>query len=528
MNRKREMLKRSIACAAVAATALIGSMSGAASAATSQVFPGYGFDGNAHLVVGGGSTTLYKLGQSLASLWNSTASCATNNANNNAQSPTEAYPPAATTSGAAYNECLPSSQAYDGVFAGGNYDGDTVAIAAPTGSSDGIASLNGDHGTTTGNYAYEGVNANLPTTDNSPLSGYSNGYGTVDFALSSRAAKTTGGNCPLSGPTGNANDELKCDTFWGIASDGVEIITSGSRAGLTPGHGAAPGAQLTAPDLYNIWDCTYTNWNQIPGLKLASGPIVPWGMNSGSGTYADFINYLEANGGAPSTFTPDEFPCDRPLSSGQDPLENDIKPLVNDAATAAPSTGPYSSAKPGLSTRSTSVNNPSNWIWFGSYGLLSAFPYLSQYTYSGKGDGGSPYAVSTLPAPVYGITPSPSTIFQEKYPILRILNLVTTKADATCPLNASNVCNFTLDNPPKNGNGVTDINVEGANTGVGGAVRELVRFVCRKSAGQEPTDPYTGVNELTEIGAAIASSGFEPIPTSLRSTGSSCDVKAYG
>jgi hypothetical protein len=522
------MLKRSIACAAVAATALMGAMSGMASAASTQVFPKYGFDGNAHLIVGGGSTTLYKLGSSLAGLWNSTASCATNNSNGNAQPSPAPYPPAATASGAAFNQCLPASQAYGGVFAGGNYDGDTVVVAAPTGSSDGIASLNGNFKGEAGNYAYEGTNSNLPTKDTSPLTGYSNGFGQVDFALSSRAAKTTGGNCSTSGPTGGANDELACDTFWGVASDGVEITTFGTHAGLKPGKGGSVGTALTAVDLYKIYSCQYTNWKQIPGLKLASAPIVPWGMNSGSGTYADFINYLTANGGAPSTFTPNSGACDRPLSSAQEPLENDIKPLVNDAATAVPATGTYSKIKPGLSHSTGSLNNPSNWIWFGSFGLLSAFPYLSQYTYTGKGDGGKAYKVATLPAPVNGIKPSASTIFNEKYPILRILNIVTAKTDATCPLNASHKCNFTLGSPPKDGKGVKDINVMGANTGVGGAVREFVRFVCRDSNAQEPTDPYTGKNELTEITAATAASGFEPVPVSLRSTGSRCDVTSFG
>jgi ABC-type phosphate transport system substrate-binding protein len=523
------MLKRSIACAAIATTAFVGAMGGAASASTTQVFKGYGFDGNAHLIVGGGSTTLYKLGQSLATLWNDTTSCATNNSNANVQKNPASYPPAATAAAAAYGECLPQKQTYNGVFAGGNYDGDTVAIAAPTGSSDGIASLNGDTAANgAGNYAYEGTNANLPTTDTSPLTGYTNGFGSVDFGLSSRAAKTTGGNCATSGPTGDANDELACDTFWGVASDGVEIITYGSHAGLTPGKGGSNKAALTAVDLYKIWSCQYTNWDQIPGLKLKSAPIVPWGMNSGSGTYADFTNYVKDNGGAPSTFTPDAYACDRPLSSGQDPLENDIKPLVNDAATASPTTGEYKTVKPGLSTNATAKNNPSNWIWFGSYGLLSAFPYLSQYTYSGKGDGGKAYKVATMPSPVNGIKPSSSNIFSEKYPILRILNVVTTKADASCPENSAHKCNFTLDSPPKNGNGTTDINVTGANTGVGGAVREFVRFICRGSAAQEPTDPYTGKSDFTEITSALSASGFEPVPVALRSTGSRCDVVAYG
>lgn len=104
--------------------------------------------------------------------------------------------------------------------------------------------------------------------------------------------------------------------------------------------------------------------------------------------------------------------------------------------------------------------------------------------------------------------------------------MVTTNADATCPLNKNKVCDLTADNPPNSQNGIRDINVKGANTGVGGAVREFVRFLCRDKDSQEPTDPYTGKNELTEINAAKAASGFEPVPVALRTKGSSCDVTA--
>jgi hypothetical protein len=404
----------------------------AANAATLPTpLTGYGFDGNAHLVVGGGSTTLYKIAQGVADLYNSTASCATNNSTYNPATSggATAYP----QTNPAFNQCSPTSQTYSGVAAGGNYDGDTIAIAAPDGSSTGIASLNGYHGGTSATYAYEGTNANLQTSGDpnsgsslsnggvtSP-SGYTNGYGTVDFALSSRAAKTTGGNCPIGG------NELSCDTFWGVAADGVEVFTWGSTQGSTTDDtNTASSSGLTATDLYNIYSCKDTTWGQVSGYSAdpsayppAASPIVPWSMNSNSGTFADFNNYVTANdgtngaiGGAGSTTlsntdasmytggTTNPQPasstgCVRELSTadGTFPLENDVKPIVNYVSDTTNSGGG------GLSTDTASTNNPANWVWFGSYGLLTAYSYLSQPVVNSS-------QINTYPVPIAGISPS--------------------------------------------------------------------------------------------------------------------------
>ena len=54
------------------------------------------------------------------------------------------------------------------------------------------------------------------------------------------------------------------------------------------------------------------------------------------------------------------------LASGLFPLENDMKPMLNDPAT--------------LSTDPASADNPDNWIVWGSFGVMSAFNYLSSVT----------------------------------------------------------------------------------------------------------------------------------------------------
>jgi hypothetical protein len=542
-----------------AAVAMLLSSTGVATAAN-PTYPNanYGFDGNAHLIVGAGSTTLFKMAQSLATLWQDTASCATNNSVYNAAgSSPVSYPQSSTTP--AFNQCTGTSQTYGAGLAGGNFDGDTVAIAGAAGSSTGLASLNGSHSGNSATYAYEGVNATIPTTgDPNAQNGLSNGYGTPDFVLSSRAAKTSGGNCPIANPTsGKAGDELQCDTFWGVASDGVDVFTfngsSGEYDNLDPGG-------FSAQDLYNIDTCVDTTWGQLPewqaansaygsanggaadpNLPTANAPIVSYSMNSNSGTYGDYDNYINANvSAAGGTFALDNYSCNRELSGGVTPLENDVKPLIVDANTnsftppAYPSgtTSPYPAGTTypaGISTSATSPQNPLNWIWFGSYGLLSEFPYLSN----------NPTATSSLPAfttgplaiavpgSTDGDVPSPNNISAGTYPIERILSFVTKKADADCPI-TSGVCNFTANPGPTNGAGVTDLNVTGATSGKGGATREFIRFLCRKGATAQPTDPYTGVNLSSEITQAVNGSGFSIIPVSDRSSGSSCDVQSNG
>ena len=70
----------------------------------------------------------------------------------------------------------------------------------------------------------------------------------------------------------------------------------------------------------------------------------------------------------------------------------------------------------------------------------------------------------------------------------------------------------------------TDVNVTGGSGGVGGAVREFTRFLCRGSQAQEGIDPYTGKNFALEITSAINAAGFTTVPSALQSTGSRCQV----
>lgn len=434
---------------------------------------GYGFDNTQHVLVGGGSDTTFRAMTSIGELYSISqlSGC-----------------PQVTAVGPTLGNCVANASPETNNL--GNYQHDTIAQAGPVGSSAGIASLNGFS-----SVQYAGTVNPVPsgtclTATSSP---------NVDFGRSSRGPKTSGGNAAC-------GNELTADTFWGYAQDGVEVTVFNNRGSFVQGVG---GSALTPSELYHIWNCDFTQWSQVPSLGISpgapnDGPIVPWQMNTSSGTFATFQTYLINNGGAPAGWSPDGQACDRKLASGNVPLENDIKPLINDPAS--------------LSTSASSVDNPENWIWWGSFGVFSAFPYTSAVS-----RGGTPY--QAIAAPVNGVLPSTSGVIANTYPIGRTLFHVTRKQDADCPHTGSS-CDFPGHPGPTLPAGGTDLNVTGGSSGVSGAVRELTRFLCRGSAAQEGLDPYTGTNFSSEITTAINGAGFTVVPVALRTSGSRCSVQS--
>lgn len=665
------MIKHKLLTGTAAGLLAVGITVGSAgvASATNATFPNssYGFDGNAHLIVGGGSTTLFHMAQSLSVLWEDTIACQTNlftthnstgtaaygdasSGTNASGSGSQSYPP----SGPAFNQCSgdggttgttsANPQPYAGYTAGGNFDSDTVAIAEAAGSSAGILTLNSNNPAGTGpTDAYEGTNANIPTTGDTNAYTYSgstvqlsNGYGSPDFAESSRAAKTTGGKCALTGP-GGPNDELACDTFWGVGADGVEVATFDGNSGLYDGTQTASGINntvanlsnatvtdaLSAQDLFGVFNCDITTWGDLPewqaahansvaNLPDANAPIIPWAMNSNSGSFADFNLWVSKNAvGVPSGWTINNG-CERQLTTGGAapkslPLENDFKPIVVEggdngynpslytwptAGTAWGASGQVAEGEPtnlaGVNDTTTfpkgdsstvgadSPQNPNNWIWVSSYGLLTQFPFLANapapggsittglntasgnVSYNSLGNavcnassGGCTAAGGAAP----GVEPSGTSIGGNTYPIERILSIVTKKSDADCPLTTANVCDFTLTDTGTSavavtdGNGSNDLDVNGATSGKGGAVREFVRWLCRSGGSvasysaatgatnsgpldfytgkiEDPTSPNGSNGEIQTV--AVGGSGFSPIPLSLRSPGSTCDVISHG
>jgi ABC-type phosphate transport system substrate-binding protein len=470
------------AVATFASVAAIGIGLVAAPAGAAVPNPGYGWETSpafGHLIVGAGSDTTYRVMTSLSDLYAGSGGCLVDLSSSTA------------------NTCLADASQGDATLLG-NWQHDTVAEAYPSGSSAGINALNG-----TG--SYDGTVG-----------------GTPSFARSSRS--------------NNNAAELAADTFWGFAEDGIEVVvfnTRGTAGALTTpapdpnGTVAAHTLKLTWATLDKIWTCQYTTWSQIPELGITvngpeDGPIVPWSMNSKSGTQATFTKDV-ANASGDAGFATNTNPCDRVLANGSNPFENDIKPLFNDAnANPDIRQGGPTGTPAGLSNVATSTQNPVNWIWWGSFGELSTFTFKYKYTI-----GGNTY--QAYPAPVQGFLPSTTNVGDGSYPLARELYTVTKWQDADCPRTGVSP-NATCDssqyaNGPNLPTAGKDINVAGAQGGTSGAVREFVRFICRSSTAQFGLDPYTGKNYLSEINGALTASGFTTIPVASRQIGR-CDFLA--
>lgn len=428
----------------------------------------YGFDNTAHTIIGAGSDTTYKAMVGITDLYDGSRGCEV------------------STAGTTINQCVVPNPNNPETNTLGNYEHDTVAQANPAGSGAGIDTLNGVAGK-----SYSGTTGGHP-----------------NFARSSREPKGTGGGSPCTNEVGAG-----CDTFWGFAQDGVEVMAFNARA--TQLQGLASPA-LTKVTLQKIFNCTFTNWGQVTGdhVNDDNRPIVPWRMNTASGTYATFQTYLGT-----SNLDSDLAGCanSKQLSNGTNPLENNVAPLI---------------ANQGVNTTPTDVNNPENWIWWGSAGELAAFPFKAKAT------GSNSVVYSSSDVPVEGIRPNGSTIVDQSYPIGRTLYHVTLKADADCVNTdpggspATTDCDFGYtdgsghhgqDGPLISGSNF-DLNVIGGTSGTSGAVREFTRFLCRPTVSQHTTDPYTGVNNFLGITSAITKAGYQNVPTSLRTPGSRCHV----
>jgi hypothetical protein len=319
-----------------------------------------------------------------------------------------------------------------------------------------------------------------------------NGSATV---LDPRIASTDQGR-PVTG-TG-----IPANTFVGTVTPGVSFLLSSSNSSQINVNATANGTTVTTTNARIRWS------DIIPSLPGGVGgpndaDVVPWQMNTASGTQATFQSWIQAHAsGVPASWSTNGQACDRKLASGNVPLENDIKPLINDP-------------QPNLGT-GASNDNPENWMWWGSFGVFSAFPFTSSFTR------GTLYTAKA--APVQGTLPSSAGIIGDTYPIGRTLFHVTRKEDADCAKTGPN-CDFTNNPGPVIGAGPgTDLNVTGGSSGISGAVREFTRFLCRGSLTQYGKDPFTGTNFSSEITTALNNAGFTVVPAGLRQNGSRCAV----
>lgn len=306
--------------------------------------------------------------------------------------------------------CQTSAAAQDQTDITGNWDHDVAVSAYPTGSSAGVKEL-----------TTSAVAGNL-----------------YDYARSSRGPAT-------SGETGT--------TFWGVAKDAVAVVTFGAR----------PVGNLTDQEIKDIYNCTKTDWSQVGGGQMGSGPIIPIGMNPDSGTYATFGTFLGSAANNQS--------CVVGLNGTKTtyPFENDVKQL----------------------NENTWLNeHRGNAIWWMSASAWNAYPFKRQDAKLNTVNGKSPINLSHV---VTG-----------QYPITRFIYHVTRTADAA-PV------------------GSTD-EVTGGTSGKSGAVREFTEFLCKNTT-RHGLNEYSGLSNSVELGKAYASTGFLAVPTNQRTNGV-CNVIA--
>jgi ABC-type phosphate transport system substrate-binding protein len=385
-----------------------------------------GFDEKVDLVISGGSDTTYNLMVDVGRLYNGAAGCERQ---------------VTSVVGVNADDCRQvPAQSGPAVF--GNWDHDTVVNTFPTGSSSGIRCL---------------LNTILVGSPPAPLHPNTCTQ-PVDTARSSRALNGTV-------ETGNLSQ-------FAIARDGVAVISmQNSVAGRTTAT-----LNITQQQAQRIWRCQGPDGN--PGNFLwsdlgdtgpnASQPVIPVGMNDGSGTAAFFANYV----GDPIA-TINGRSCVKKLSSGVAPFENDLKQLSNDSV---------------LNNGSASDFNQGRLIWWMSNATILTTPFQAGTATAMKVDG-----VLLTPATLANTSPS-------GYPLGRYIYQIARKADIdvtgqTYPATAS------------------------TSTGAkGGAVREFIRFMCKADA-DHTVNGDTGKSQATEISGAVTRSGFSGVPTSQRQWG---------
>jgi ABC-type phosphate transport system substrate-binding protein len=124
----------------------------------------------------------------------------------------------------------------------------------------------------------DGSSAGITELEDSPTDG---GDPCVDFARSSRGPESTD-------PTTIA--------FVPFAGDAITYASPTSSSVTSP----VP-AGMTVADLADIYNCTWTNWDQVPGNSANDAPIVPVLPQSNSGTRSTFLLLL---GGGTTALTP--------------------------------------------------------------------------------------------------------------------------------------------------------------------------------------------------------------------------------
>jgi hypothetical protein len=311
-------------------------------------------------------------------------------------------------------------------------------------------------------------------------------------------------------------------TFQGFlqAASGNTSFTTNGGACVRPLTGIGPGVGSPTFAFENDIKPVV---NQVNNHRTTAADGVTT-LNSTMVTAADG-NFTAADVNQTITAADGSIPVDTVITS----VTNATTVVVSHAATASNAAVALTVGGIAATADTASINNPTNWIWWGSFGIFNAFSFTSSLSLSGTN-----YAI--IPAPVGGVLPSSSGILANTYAFGRTLFHVTLKADADCP-KSGGVCNMsqTVNPGPGIGTGAVacsnattgalcDLQVVGATGGAGGAVREYTRFLCRSGAARQAVDPLTGKNYSLEISQQLTKAGFTLVPAALRSPGSNCDV----
>jgi ABC-type phosphate transport system substrate-binding protein len=462
-------LRRTVICTVLGAATLLSiGMPAGADAPNANV----GQDGKADTVFLGGSDTTFEVEGRLATLWNQSPGCTTNNTQTNATTDSKYYPVPAPTAGNLAQCSTTADQTLQSNKL--NYDHDVAVNLYPTGSS-------------------AGINAML------------NGYWQV--ARSSRALKN--------GTT------VEHATEVGFAKDAVVVDTFGNTTPVATG--------FTKQNLIDIFSCngTHSTTSTLAGDSrtrsglyfldefFAGAPhklLIPYGIQTSSGTYATFESYLDpALTKDPSPTAGTGLNCVEPLGNpyarvapnnvvkGTDyPFENNAAPVLNDAKSKGFVTDGATDAHPG--------NGNDIVLTWSSLGVFN--------TYNFKRDGAAYWPL--IGSSGVSDPNNANDITTNKYPITRILyrmlhlNTLQKTADAANAV-LTNGVNFSSTSASPQDQAALDMTL----------------FACQPNAyyTSAPVNPYSGFSYFSEISTAISLEGFQrpPLSTGERNWGA-CDT----
>jgi ABC-type phosphate transport system substrate-binding protein len=398
-------------------------------------------------LIGTGSSTTYSMMQQLDVLFNSSPGCQ------------QFVPfPSATTLQPLDYSCTGGQT----MATGAENPYNDISVQEPAlGSSNGIRALEdqGAHGATSPSGGTD--IGNVATNEN--------------YARSSRALGST---------------DLQGLNFVAYAEDGVSWFHYNEVASkATP---SANLTNLTQTQLIDIWNGTFTNWDQVcNGGVTANGcganaPIVVFSAQEGSGTQSTWKTFL---GYDPSAAT-NQVNCFTPAGGSKKCVgpgvifENEDAQMTDKAFTGSQESF-WSKSNPAWGGSIATPNELKNdAVFFFSSGKYN----LSCKTLKGADCGGSPLGAGTTNAvgSVNGVAPTEVNILDGQFPVDRYLyNVYSDGSNANIPAATAATLNYVSE----------------------------VGFMCNPNKGSATAtvDPNTGATYISELQTTIENAGFYPL-----------------